>query len=124
LHGPPKLLHSATVPAFLIGHVMFIVYSILAALCFTVGAVFMKHAQGMTQWVPALVCLVLFMAGAALQGLAMRGNEMGVTHIFILGLEAVLALGLAAIYLHEPVTLAKAGGVALVIAGMATLRMA
>lgn len=103
---------------------MFIACSILAALCFTVGAVFMKHAQGMTQWLPSLICLALFMAGAALQGLAMRGNEMGVTHIFILGLEAVLALSLAALWLHEPVTLAKLGGVALVVGGMVTLRLA
>ncbi len=52
----------------------------------------------------------------------MRGNQMSVTSIFILGLEAALALAFEPILFHEPLTVFKLGGTALILAGMCLLR--
>ncbi len=103
---------------------MFIAYAFLAAILFTSGAVFMKSAEGLTKIWPSVLCMVCFMGGAALQALAMRGNQMGVTHIFVLGLEAALALAFGAYFFSEPMSLTKLAGALLVFIGIVLLRQA
>jgi len=101
---------------------MFITMTFLAAVLFTSGGALMKSSDGLTRLWPSLACLACFVGGAALQAVAMRGNQMGVTHIFVLGLEAVLALALGALLFQESLSPAKVGGTVLIVVGMLVLR--
>lgn len=101
---------------------MFVVLSLLAAVCFTTGGVVMKISEGLTRFWPSVGCLLLFAGGAALQGVAMRRSEMGSTHIFVLGLEAVLALVFGFLFFKESLSLPKVSGATLIVFGVLLLR--
>jgi multidrug transporter EmrE-like cation transporter len=103
---------------------MMLLLGLLAALCFTTGGLFMKHADGFRQLTPALAFLLLFCVGAILQSHAMRGSGMAVTYVLVLGLEAALALGFGVWLLGESLSSANVVGMALTIAGIALLRAA
>ena len=101
---------------------MFATLTCLAALCFSIGGYFMKQSAGLTQLRPTLLVFALFVLGAGLQTLAMRGQQMAVTYIVVLGLEAVTAFSLGVFFLHEGSSMTKLAGVGLVLAGIVTLR--
>lgn len=96
--------------------------STLAAIAFTLGGVFMKAADGIRQPGPTAGFLLLFAVGAVLQSQAMRGAELGMTYILVLGLEALLAFSFGVALYGEPVRLTKIVAVLLVVAGIALLR--
>jgi multidrug transporter EmrE-like cation transporter len=102
--------------------VTYMLLAMLAALSFTTGGVFMKHADGLRHPAPVLGFVVLFAAGAMLQSQAMRGAELGATYILVLGLEAALAFGLGIVLFDEAATLRKVAAVMLIVAGIALLR--
>jgi multidrug transporter EmrE-like cation transporter len=52
----------------------------------------------------------------------MRQADMGVSYVFVLGVEAVAAVLLSASLLHEPYSPSRLAAVALVIVGIAWLR--
>lgn len=95
---------------------------IAAALSYTAGGYFMKHADGFTQWIPSLTVLALFCVGATLQIFAMRGQEMTTLYIVVLGFEAVCAFMLGTLLLGEAVTWQKLLGAVIVCIGVAILR--
>jgi multidrug transporter EmrE-like cation transporter len=99
-----------------------LVLAMLAALCFTVGGVFMKRADGLQHWSSTASFLLLFALGAAMQSQAMRGNELTTTYIIVLGLEAALAVTLGALLFAEPLTASKCSAIALIVLGIAILR--
>lgn len=101
---------------------MFIILTCLAALSFSIGGYFMKSSAGLTQFRPTMLMFTFFIAGASLQTVAMRGQQMVVTYIVVLGLEAVSAYSLGVIFLKEGSSLARLSGVALVPAGIVVLR--
>ncbi len=103
---------------------MYLCLALLAALAFTSGGVAMKHADGLQHAVPVTIFVALFSLGAVLQSQAMRGTDLGVTYILVLGLEAALAFGMGAVFFGEAVTLQKTTAVALIVAGIAFLRSA
>jgi multidrug transporter EmrE-like cation transporter len=59
-----------------------------------------------------------FSVGAVLQTVAMRGEQMVVTYIVVLGFEAITALVLSMVLLNESGSVSKFAGVALVVAGV------
>lgn len=83
----------------------------------------MKFSAGLTQLRPTLLVFAFFGVGVCLQTLAMRGEEMAVTYIVILGLEAITALLLSIFVLHEGSSAPKLVGVGLVLLGIVLLRM-
>ncbi len=95
--------------------------SLFAALCFTLGGVCMKLADGVQNKGAVAGYLVLFGIGAVAQSLAMRSGELGTTYILILGLEAALAFALGVGLFGETITLAKCFGVGLIIGGISLL---
>jgi small multidrug resistance pump/quaternary ammonium compound-resistance protein SugE len=95
--------------------------SLAAALCFVAGGAFMKLANGFARLVPGSVALALFVGGAVAQTLAMKHAEMGVSYVFILGLEAILAVAIGAFFFQESLSLRKLLGVVLIIGGFALL---
>jgi multidrug transporter EmrE-like cation transporter len=64
---------------------------ILAALFFTVGGIFMKLSEGLTKFWPTMIVFALFVTGAALQTLAMKREDLAVSYLVVVGLEAILA---------------------------------
>jgi multidrug transporter EmrE-like cation transporter len=93
-----------------------------AALSFAVGGYFMKLSQGLSRVGPTALVFVCFGLGAALQTLAMRDEQMTVTYVVVLGLEAMAAYLIGALLLHETTTPAKLGGIGLVVAGIMLLK--
>ncbi len=98
-----------------------LILSLVAALLFTFGGVFMKLSNGFARLSPGFAALALFVAGATAQTYALRYGELGVAYVFVLGLEAILAFTFGAVFFGESVTLAKLCGVALIVGGFALL---
>jgi small multidrug resistance pump/quaternary ammonium compound-resistance protein SugE len=69
-----------------------LVLSVVAALFFTFGGVFMKLSSGFTRLGAGAAALALFVAGAVAQTFALKYAELGVAYVFVLGLEAVAGL--------------------------------
>lgn len=90
---------------------------------FCVGGAFMKASQGFTQVLPSLVVAASFMIGAALLSRAVTGHMLSTTLIVGLGFEALGAVALGVLALGERLSAAQTGGVALVICGVALLRL-
>ena len=101
---------------------MFATLTCLAALSFSVGGYYMKLSAGLTQFRPTVLVFAFFLIGAILQTLAMRGQQMAVTYIVVLGLEAITAFSLGVFFLRESSSLTKLAGVGLVLIGIVVLR--
>ena len=101
----------------------FIVMAVLAALSFSIGGYFMKLSAGLTQLRPTLLVLACFGIGACFQTIAMQGEQMSVTYIVVLGLEAITAFLLSILFLNEGISLPKLLGVGLVLLGILLLRV-
>jgi quaternary ammonium compound-resistance protein SugE len=101
---------------------MFTTLTGLAALSFSIGGYFMKLSAGLTQLRPTVLMFAFFSVGTVLQTVAMRGEQMAVTYIAVLGFEAITALALSMILLKESGSMSKFAGVALVLAGIVLLR--
>jgi quaternary ammonium compound-resistance protein SugE len=94
----------------------------LASVCFAAGGVFMKWSEGATRPWPSAAFFGLFLAGAALQAIAMRETGLGVAYIFVLGLEALLAFVFSAFLFQERWPASRVVAVVLIVAGIALLR--
>lgn len=101
---------------------MALVLLVAASVAYAVGGLFMKQSDGLTHVLPTVAFLLLFGAGAALQALGMKDSDMGVSYVFVLGVEAVAAVGLSAVLLQERVSASRLAAVVLVLVGIAWLR--
>lgn len=95
---------------------------VAASLAYAVGGLFMKQSDGLTHLGPTVAFLTLFAGGASLQALGMRQGDMGVSYVFVLGVEAVVAVVLSALVLHERYSPSRLAAVVLVLIGIAWLR--
>lgn len=94
-----------------------------AAVLYVLGGIAMKMSQSLTAWQPTILIYATFAGGATLQTLGMASGKMSIAYAVVLGLEAVFALGLAAVMLHERVSVAQVVGTALVVAGIVVLKV-
>ncbi len=94
---------------------------IAAALAYTCGGVCMKYSVGLTRPLPTVLLFTLFLLGAGLQALAMRSTDMGVTYIFILGLESLLAFVFSIFLFNEVASLTRMLAVFLITTGIILL---
>jgi small multidrug resistance pump len=95
----------------------------LAAAAFASGGIAMKYADGLSRLLPSLVAMALFVLGAGIQTIAMKQQQMSVTYIAVLGLEAALAFGFGVLFFKEGFALPKLVGAVLVLVGVAFLRV-
>lgn len=84
----------------------------------------MKLSNGFNQLGPTALVFALFCLGAGLQIWAMRNEQMTVTYILVLGLEAIAAFALGVFLLNESSSIIKAAGTLDILAGMVLLRLA
>jgi multidrug transporter EmrE-like cation transporter len=103
---------------------LFVGTVILAALFFTVGGIFMKLSEGLTKFWPTMIVFALFVTGAALQTLAMKREDLAVTYLMVVGLEAILAFLFGVLVFSEACSLARIAGVLLITFGIISLRSA
>ena len=97
---------------------------IAASIVYAVGGLLMKQSDGVTRLMPTLGFLVLFAGGAAMQAIGMKQADMGVSYVFVLGVEAIAAVLLSAAFLGETYSASRLGAIALVLIGIAWLRHA
>ena len=97
---------------------------IAASVVYAVGGLFMKQSDGVTRLMPTLAFLVLFACGASMQAIGMKQADMGVSYVFVLGVEAIAAVLLSAVVLGETYSASRLGAIALVLIGIAWLRRA
>jgi multidrug transporter EmrE-like cation transporter len=97
---------------------------ILAALFFTVGGIFMKLSEGLTKFWPTMIVFALFVTGAALQTLAMKREDLAVTYLVVVGLEAILAFLFGVLVFSESCSPVRIAGVFLIALGIISLRSA
>ena len=83
----------------------------------------MKLSAGLTHLRPTVLMFAFFSVGTVLQTVAMRGEQMAITYIVVLGFEAITALVLSLVLLNEGGSVSKFAGVALVVAGIVLLRI-
>ena len=93
-----------------------------AAVSFACGGVLMKYADGLRNPNPSMFVFLLFVLGAALQIVAMRGTDLSVTYLVVLGLEAVLSFMFGLVVFKESITLLKVVGAIIVVLGIIVLR--
>jgi quaternary ammonium compound-resistance protein SugE len=96
---------------------------LVAALLFASGGLFSKLSNGVTRPGATAMFLALFAGGAWLQALAMKRTDLGVAYIFVLGAEAVITVILSSLVLGEHYTASRLGAIALVVIGIAWLRV-
>jgi multidrug transporter EmrE-like cation transporter len=102
---------------------MFTTLTGLAALSFSIGGYFMKLSAGLTHLRPTVLMFAFFSVGTVLQTIAMRGEQMAITYIVVLGFEAITALALSMVLLNESGSVSKFAGVTFVVAGIILLRI-
>jgi small multidrug resistance pump len=93
-----------------------------ASILYVLGGIAMKYSQGFQNFLPSLLVFCFFCAGAASQTWAMVKTELGLGYVFVLGLEAILAVLAGAAFFQESLTLFKIGGMVLVVAGIGLLK--
>ncbi len=101
---------------------MYLFMVLLSAILFTVGGIFMKLSNGLSELIPSLLVYIFFIAGASLQTIAMRRSNLGVTYVVVLGLESVLAFLFGVVLFQENYSYTNFMGVSLIVAGMGFLQ--
>jgi quaternary ammonium compound-resistance protein SugE len=101
---------------------MALIQLVLASAAYAAGGLFMKQSAGLSHPRPTLAFLALFAAGAVLQAVGMKSADLGVSYIFVLGVEAVMTVLLSMFYLHEGYTPSRIAAIVLVVAGIVWLR--
>jgi small multidrug resistance pump/quaternary ammonium compound-resistance protein SugE len=95
---------------------------ILASAAYATGGLFMKFSDGLSQPLPTITFLLLFLVGATLQALGMRRADLGMAYILVLGFEAALALVFSVWFLHEICSPQRLAAIALILIGIILLR--
>jgi len=83
-----------------------------------------RPTDGFTRPWPTLLCLALAVAAIVPLSKAMEQLPVGTAYVVFTGIGGLGAVALGIVAAGDPLTAARAGGAALVIAGVATLRVA
>ena len=94
----------------------------LAACAFVVGGIAMKWSDGFQNPWASLGVFAAFCLGAGLQTYAMRFESLGVGYVFVLGMEAILAVVAGVLLFGEDMAWRNFFGVVLVVSGIFLLK--
>jgi small multidrug resistance pump/quaternary ammonium compound-resistance protein SugE len=97
-------------------------FLVVASVLYAIGGLFMKLSNGMSRPAPTAAFLMLFVVGATFQALGMRRTDLVVSYIFVLGAEAVVAVLLSALYLHERYPPSRVAAILVILVGMLWLK--
>ena len=93
------------------------------SLAFSVGAAFMKAAQGFTRPMPSIVVAVAFLVGSMLVTRAVMTESLSTALVVGLGIEAVASVLIGLLMHGERLSAAQCLGALLIVAGVAVLRL-
>ncbi len=96
----------------------------LAGLLETGWALGLKYSDGFSKPVPTVIAILGAIASFWLLSLAMKELPVGTAYAVWVGIGTVGTALLAVILLGEPVTALRVGGIALIVAGIAALKLA
>ncbi|WP_331766578.1 multidrug efflux SMR transporter [Embleya sp. NBC_00896] len=94
-----------------------------AIACEVVATSLLKSTEGFTRLWPTLTSLAGYAGAFYLLTLSLRQLQVGTAYAIWSGLGTVSIALVGAVFLNEPVTLLKAFGMALVIAGVVVLNL-
>lgn len=97
---------------------------ILAGLLETGWALGLKYSDGFTKPIPSVITVVGALASFWLLSLAMKELPVGSAYAVWVGIGTVGTAVAAVILLGEPVTALRVMGIALIVAGIAALKLA
>ena len=97
---------------------------ILAGILETVWALTLKYSDGFTRIVPSVVTVLGAAASFWLLSLAMRSLPVGTAYAVWVGIGVLGTMVFSVILLGEAVTLQRIAGIALILAGIAALKLA
>jgi len=100
------------------------VWLFLAGLLEIGWAVGLKLSEGFTRLWPSVWTVVAMAASLGLLGLALKTLPVGTAYAVWTGIGAVGTAAFGMLVLGEPATAARIGGIALIAAGIATLKAA
>jgi small multidrug resistance pump len=83
----------------------------------------MKQTDGFSRPLPTLACLAGYGIAFALMAQAVKSVPVGVAYALWSGIGTVAIVAIAALFLSEPLTAAKVGGIVLVVAGVTILNL-
>lgn len=96
----------------------------LAIVAEVVATSLLKSTEGFSRLWPTVFCLAAYGAAFYLLALAIqRGMNVGVGYALWAGLGTTLIVLIGALYLHEPMSAVKIGGVALIVAGVVLVNL-
>jgi len=100
------------------------IYLGIAGLLEVVWAIGLKMSEGFSKPVPSVVTIVEAAASFYLLSLALLDLPVGTGYAVWVGIGAVGAAIFGVVLLGEALTLARAGGIAMIVAGVALLKFA
>ncbi len=96
---------------------------LIAGLLEVVWAIGLKYTEGFTRLWPSVGTATAMVASVVLLGLAMRTLPVGTAYAVWTGIGAVGTVILGIVLFAEPATAARLGCVALIVAGIAGLKL-
>lgn len=99
------------------------IWLFLAGLLEVGWAVGLKLSEGFTRLVPSVATVALMAASIFLLGVALKTLPVGTAYAVWTGIGAVGTAAVGMLVLGEPATALKIGGVALIAAGIAMLKL-
>lgn len=100
---------------------MYLTMIFLAALAYTLGGIYMKFSQGLSKLSSSILAYLCFTAGASLEAIAMHHSTLGVTYLFVIALEFILAFLFGSLFFRETYSYNSLLGVSLIIVGIVLL---
>jgi quaternary ammonium compound-resistance protein SugE len=97
---------------------------LIAGVCETAWAIGLKYANGFTVFWPSAITLIIAVASFLLLGAAMKSLPVGTAYAVWTGIGTLGTAILAVVLFGEPVTLLRVGGILLIVAGIAALKLA
>ncbi len=99
------------------------VYLVLAIVAEVVGTSLLKATDGFTRLYPTAGALAAYAVAFGMLAQVVKSLPVGVIYAIWSGLGTVSIVAVAAVFLNEPLTLAKALGIGLVVSGVTVLNL-
>jgi multidrug transporter EmrE-like cation transporter len=100
---------------------MYLIMVVIAAFAYTLGGMYMKLSKGLSELGPSLLVYFFLIAGASIEAIAMHNSSLGITYLFVVGLEFILAFLFGALLFRENYSQGSLLGVSLIVAGIILL---
>jgi multidrug transporter EmrE-like cation transporter len=95
-----------------------------SALLFTLGGICMGYSEGLTKTRESLLVYLFFIAAATVETIVIYRTSLGLTYIYILGVEAIFTAIFSAYLFKESYSPLKLAAVAVVVFGVIMLQVA